>query len=79
MKIQYDKIADAMYVYLGFKKKIAKTIEINDRLLVDVDKKGNVIGIEMLNVSAQSGMANIKKIAKEGIPFNIIVNSAITA
>ncbi|OHA46320.1 MAG: hypothetical protein A2541_02710 [Candidatus Taylorbacteria bacterium RIFOXYD2_FULL_36_9] len=78
MKIQYDKIADAMYVYLSFKKKIAKTIEINDRLLVDVDKKGNVVGIEMLNISAQSDMTDLKKIAKEGIPFRILTNSAVT-
>lgn len=79
MKIQYDKIADAMYVYLGFKKKIARTIEISDRLLVDVDKKGNVIGIEMLNISAQTGMSDIKKIAKNGIPFRIVANSMMTA
>ena len=79
MKIQYDKIADAMYVYLGFKKKIVKTIEINDSLLVDVDKKGEVIGIEILNVSARNDMTNINKIAKEGIPFSILTNSAVTA
>ena len=79
MKIQYDKIADAMYVYLGIKKKVARTIEINDRLIVDLDKKGNVIGIEMLNISARNDMANLKKISKEGIPFNIMTSSTVTA
>ena len=47
MKISYDKIADAMYLNLR-KDKISKTVEITNRLLADVDKKGNVIGIEML-------------------------------
>lgn len=79
MKIQYDKIADAMYVYLGFKKKIVKTIEINDSLLVDVDKKGEVVGIEILNISARGDMADINKIAKKGIPFSILSNFPVTA
>lgn len=79
MKIQYDKIADAMYVYLGFKKKIVKTIEINDSLLVDVDKKGEVVGIEILNISTRGDMADINKIAKKGIPFSILSRSVATA
>ena len=38
MKISYDKIADAMYIYFR-KGKVAKTIKIKRGLLVDVDKK----------------------------------------
>ncbi len=64
MKIQYDKKADAMYIYLR-KGKVAKTIKINNRVLVDVDKKGNVIGIEMLEVSHQIPKKEIGKVYSE--------------
>lgn len=52
MRIQYDKIADAMYVYLK-KGRIFKTIKMKDRLIVDVDKAGKIIGLEILGVSSQ--------------------------
>jgi len=64
MKIQYDKLADAMYIYLR-KGKVAKTIKLNNRVFVDVDKKGNVIGIEMLDVSHQIPKKEIGKVYTE--------------
>ncbi len=59
MKIEYDKIADAMYIYLK-KAKVFKTIKMQDRLIVDLDKKGNVIGIEVLEASSQMPKKSIK-------------------
>lgn len=50
MKITFDKEADAMYIYLK-KKKVFKTKEITDDTIVDLDKNGNVIGIELLCAS----------------------------
>ena len=64
MKISYDKTADAMYIYLR-KGKVAKTVKINNRVFVDVDKKGNVIGIEMLDVSHQIPKKEIGKVYSE--------------
>ncbi len=52
MKIQYDNVADAMYIYLK-KGKVAKTAKMAGRLLVDLDRSGKVIGIEILNASTQ--------------------------
>jgi len=64
MRIQYDKVADAMYIY--FKKaKVAKTIKVNNRVFVDVDTKGSVIGIEMLDVSSQIPKKEIGKVYTE--------------
>ncbi len=61
MKIQYDKLADAMYIC--FKKaKINKTIKMKDRLLVDLDKKGKIIGLEILGISSQVPKKDIGKI-----------------
>jgi len=64
MKIQYDKAADAMYIYLRTGK-VKKTIKINNRVFVDVDKKGGLIGIEMLDVSRQIPKKEIGKIYTE--------------
>jgi uncharacterized protein YuzE len=61
MKIQYDKLADAMYVYLK-KGKISKTIKMKDRLIVDVDKDGKIIGLEILGISSQMSKKDIGKI-----------------
>ena len=50
MKITFDKKADAMYTYLQTKK-IFKTKQVTDDTIVDMDKNGNVIGIELLFIS----------------------------
>ncbi len=50
MKITYDKEVDALYVY--FKKgKVAKTVEVGANFIADTDKKGNIIGLEVLAAS----------------------------
>ena len=51
MKITYDKDVDAMYIYLK-KGKIAKTLSIEEgNVFADVDKKGGIIGLEILDAS----------------------------
>ena len=51
MNITYDKQADAAYFALVPKRKVAWTEEKKDWLLVDHDKNGNVLGVEVLFVS----------------------------
>lgn len=53
MKITYDKKADAMYMYFQKGKKVARTVELADLLIADLDKLGKVIGIEVLCASRQ--------------------------
>ena len=50
MKITYDKIAQAVYIYLS-EVKVAKTLQLNNRTIVDLDEKGGIVGIEILEVS----------------------------
>jgi uncharacterized protein YuzE len=64
MKISYDKMADALYIYLR-KGKVAKTKKVTSRLLIDVDKRGNVLGIEMLDVSHQIPKKEIGVVSTE--------------
>jgi uncharacterized protein YuzE len=66
MKIQYDKTADAVYIHMK-KGKIFKTIKMKDRLIVDTDKEGKIIGLEILGVSMQIPKRQLKEI-KIGSP-----------
>lgn len=50
MKIRYDKKVDAMYIELA-KGKYDGTRKVSDVILVDEDKKGKVLGIEILDAS----------------------------
>ena len=50
MKISYDKKVNAMYIELA-KGKYYGTRKISDVILVDEDKKGKVLGIEILDAS----------------------------
>src|SRR4030042_3654321 len=48
MKIEYDNYAKARYIRLQEKER-GRTIEINENLNIDLDEKGNLIGVEILN------------------------------
>lgn len=49
MKIRYDSDADAMYLTLK-KDRVAKTKEIDENTIIDFNKNGQVIGVELLFV-----------------------------
>ena len=54
MKFEYDKQADAAYIYLDDSiadGQAEKTIELNDNVIVDFDKDGKLLGIEILSAS----------------------------
>ncbi len=52
MKVTYDPVADAMYIYFSDKKASTKTVEVRDDLFVDY--AGNeMIGIEITDVSGK--------------------------
>ncbi len=54
MKLEYDKEVDAAYLYIERPIKensVKKTIELNDNIILDFDKKGKLLGMEILNAS----------------------------
>lgn len=55
MKTTYDTIADAVYISLK-KGRVSRTIPLADRLIVDVDIKGNILGVEILDAKKQMGI-----------------------
>ncbi|MBN2367904.1 DUF2283 domain-containing protein [Candidatus Woesearchaeota archaeon] len=58
MEITFDKDADAMYIKLR-EGEFSKNKKIDDLTIVDMDKEGNLLGIELLDVS--------KRIPKESL------------
>ena len=68
MRIEYSKEADALYVY--FKEEyVAKSKEIEDGIVLDFDEKGQLIGIEVLDVSQRFSLSDIANISIENIPI----------
>ena len=49
MKIRYDPDADAVYIKLS-DEKVETTREVDDNTILDYDKRGRLIGIELLFV-----------------------------
>jgi len=63
MMIEYDKEADAAYIY--FKEidegEVVKTISLNDSINIDLDSEGKTLGIEILDASE-----NLPSVALQG-------------
>ena len=71
MTIEYDKIADAVYWKLK-KTKIKKTQNVSDTVIFDYDTKGEIVGIEILNIASQPTiLKDIEKSIKEGVPVSL--------
>ncbi len=50
MKIEYSKDVDALYIRLR-EAKIVDSMDIEEGVTVDLDDKGHIVGIEILDVS----------------------------
>jgi uncharacterized protein YuzE len=49
-RVRYDPLADALYIRVR-DSDIVDSIEVRENLIVDFDKNGEVIGIEVINFS----------------------------
>jgi|GEM_PF-1403534 uncharacterized protein YuzE len=66
-----DTISDAAYLKVN-SGKVLKTTEIKEGIVVDMGKKGKIIGIEILNFSLQQSARKLKESMKNGLPVEII-------
>ena len=66
MKTTYDKIADAVYIYLEDSKKgnVKKTVRINENVLIDIGKNDKILGIEILGAKNYLSKAELTKAEK---------------
>lgn len=72
--IHYDPKVDAIYIELA-KGKYEISREISASVIVDEDKNGKILGVEVLDVSKVLGPKFRKNMEK---PTNIKVGSAVT-
>lgn len=63
MKVSYDPLADAIYIYFSKRKKSTHTEEVRDDLLVDYSGK-ELIGIEVLDVSQKLPKRDLSSVMK---------------
>lgn len=61
MKIEFDPIADALYLELS-ESDVEKTEEIKPGVMMDYDIDGNIVGVEVLYISKRANQP-IKKAA----------------
>ncbi len=60
LMISFDPLAKVVYIALK-ESKVKRTIEFTPETFIDLDEKGNLIGIELLN----PGTLILRKIAKK--------------
>ena len=66
MKIEYDKEVDALYVRLQ-EKYVARTVQIEEWLNLDLDEEGKLIGLEVLDATQRYSLADIFNISTENL------------
>lgn len=64
MKIQYDKQADALYIYLG-QGRIKKTVRAGKNMLVDLGEKDRVVGVEFYKISRSVSKERLSSVSVE--------------
>ena len=62
MKLEFDPVADAAYFEISLAE-VEETKEIEPGILVDYDKNGHVVGVEVLSVSKRNVPDSISKAA----------------
>jgi len=62
MKVKYDKETDVLYITFS-KNKIKESYEDKPGIVIDYDKKGSIVGIEILDASRK--MSNPTKVEYE--------------
>ncbi len=66
MKITFDKEADAVYIELN-SGEFSSNKKIDDDTIIDLDEKGNILGIELLNVSKRISKDFLSSISVENL------------
>ncbi len=61
VRVGYDSKADAIYIWLR-KAKYEISEELSENVIIDLDKNGRIIGIEILDVTKRLGRELINKI-----------------
>jgi len=66
VRIEYDREVDALYLRLQ-EKYVARIIEIEEGLNLDLDDNGRLIGLEVLDATERYSLADIFNVATENL------------
>lgn len=66
MRIEYDREVDALYIRLQ-EKYVARTMELEEGLNLDLDENGKLIGLEVLDATERYSLADIFNISTENL------------
>lgn len=70
MKIEYSRDADALYVYFR-EVDVAKSKEVEEGVIIDLDEKGHIVGIEILDASKRLKAHELVNVNIENLPVEI--------
>ena len=76
MKIEYSKDVDALYIRLR-EAQIEDSMDIEEGVTVDLDEKGHIVGIEILDVSEKMNLADLVNVSIENLPIEKIETTAV--
>jgi uncharacterized protein YuzE len=68
MKIEYSKEIDALYIRLR-EAEIGDSIDIEEGVTVDLDEKGHIVGIEILDAREKMDITDLVNISIENLPL----------
>ena len=74
MKIEYSKDVDALYIRLR-EAKIADSMDVEEGVTVDLDDKGHIVGIEILDASEKLEISELVNISIENLPLEKVATS----
>ncbi len=72
MRIHFDKKADALYIKFS-EEKYFESEELKEGFIADLDNRGKLIGLEILDVSK-----NLPKEALKKISFELLEKQSVT-
>ena len=70
MKIEYDPEADALYIQIRAAHP-SDNIDIEEGVTVDVDERGHIVGLEILDASKRLSPSDLTSITIEKLPLEI--------
>ena len=66
MRIEHDSEIDALYIRMQ-EKYVDRTVEIEEGLNLDLDKKGKLIGLEVLDATERYSLADIFNVSTQNL------------
>ena len=70
MKFSYDKKIDALYIRFN-EKPIIESDQVSDNIIIDYDKNGRIIALEILDASKKMAKDIQSNFLKKNIPIDL--------